>query len=180
MNGQQTIPKAPSRIGLSFALNNLRRAMWEEFLDRNFSTAVREEYFNEFRNSKTGRVHCFYCNSEEVKRWDHVVPVTCGGATVKGNLVPACGACDDSKGRQPVEEWLESDKPQAQKRRENSGARPNAVVIKELARIRTCHRFEAAQLEGVLPPATYTAIRECIKNLERIRIDLIEHRNRPV
>jgi hypothetical protein len=38
-------------------------------------------------------------------------PVSRGGDTVPGNLVPACGGCDDSKQDREVEEWIQGTSP---------------------------------------------------------------------
>lgn len=108
-NAGELIPKAPTLIGLSFALRNLQRALWEETLERDFDARIRKPYWERFR--KDGKVRCFYCLTAVPGRWDHVIPVTKGGATVKGNLVPVCGPCDDSKGDQSFVEWMEKKWP---------------------------------------------------------------------
>ena len=46
----------------------------------------------------TGR--CHYCGavvSAEALTMDHVIPVARGGRSVKGNVVPACTACNRTK-----------------------------------------------------------------------------------
>jgi len=52
-----------------------------------------------------------YCRATGPTRWDHLHPVSRGGDTVPGNLVPACGRCDDSKQDREVEEWVRSTSP---------------------------------------------------------------------
>lgn len=50
---------------------------------------------------------CAYCQrpvSEEY-HWDHVVPLSRGGAHSEGNLVPACPRCNISKNNKTVMEW---------------------------------------------------------------------------
>jgi len=49
---------------------------------------------------------CVYCGSQDVKRWDHLVPINKGGETLPGNMVPACAGCDDSKRAEPFEKWM--------------------------------------------------------------------------
>lgn len=38
--------------------------------------------------------------------WDHIWPVARGGVSVPGNLVPACGSCNSSKGCQDPGPWV--------------------------------------------------------------------------
>src|SRR5439155_64703 len=53
-------------------------------------------------------VECAFCGSKEVRRWDHLIAVSKDGETVLGNMVPACGRCDDSKQDLPFDEWMRS------------------------------------------------------------------------
>lgn len=48
---------------------------------------------------------CAYCNSPH-DTWDHVVPVSKGGLTVPGNIVPACRSCNSAKHDHDIEVWL--------------------------------------------------------------------------
>lgn len=48
---------------------------------------------------------CAYCPAA-ANTWDHVVPVSAGGRTEPGNIVPACGSCNSSKGNREVASWL--------------------------------------------------------------------------
>lgn len=48
---------------------------------------------------------CAYCGSP-AETWDHIVPVSQGGRTTPGNVVPACRSCNSSKKDQDVIEWL--------------------------------------------------------------------------
>jgi hypothetical protein len=61
---------------------------------------VLKQYFK-----KGGRIVCLYCGKKEAERWDHYYPVSKGGDTVVGNLVPACPSCDDSKQNLTLDEW---------------------------------------------------------------------------
>ena len=57
----------------------------------------------------TAEPECVFCGSSAIRRWDHLVAVSQGGETVLGNMVPACGRCDDSKQHFPFEEWMIGD-----------------------------------------------------------------------
>jgi hypothetical protein len=48
---------------------------------------------------------CAYCPALATT-WDHVVPVSRGGLTAPGNIVPACSTCNSSKGARDVWTWL--------------------------------------------------------------------------
>ncbi len=61
--------------------------------------AVRDRYRDEL-----GIVRCAYCPSEG-KTIDHVVPLARGGRDEISNLVPACKACNSSKGAKLLSEW---------------------------------------------------------------------------
>jgi 5-methylcytosine-specific restriction endonuclease McrA len=47
---------------------------------------------------------CAYCGSP-AQSLDHVIPRSQGGSTVRENCVPACLACNGSKGSQEVLQW---------------------------------------------------------------------------
>lgn len=49
---------------------------------------------------------CAYCGGR-AEGWDHVVPVSAAGATVPGNIVPACASCNSSKRDRPLTEWID-------------------------------------------------------------------------
>lgn len=53
---------------------------------------------------------CAYCGrtmkkGERLTR-DHLVPVAEGGETTQSNVVPACGSCNSSKGKEEWREWF--------------------------------------------------------------------------
>lgn len=98
------MPKPPAKITASRAISMLHRAMKEHLLDREFGAAQIDQLTEYFQAENIGG--CFYCGSKSVERWDHLVPVKAGGATVLGNMVPACGSCDDSKGARSYTAWL--------------------------------------------------------------------------
>ena len=57
-----------------------------------------------------GKGICHYCGKKFAAReltMDHIVPIARGGTSTKGNVVPACRACNQSKKlATPVEEAL--------------------------------------------------------------------------
>lgn len=52
------------------------------------------------------RGRCAYCNNK-AESWDHMDPVSLGGMTIPGNIVPCCISCNSSKNNTPLEEWLD-------------------------------------------------------------------------
>lgn len=49
---------------------------------------------------------CAYC-PERATTWDHIVPVSAGGQTVPGNIVPACLSCNSRKGALDINDFIE-------------------------------------------------------------------------
>ena len=59
---------------------------------------------------KTQKGVCHYCNSKVDKAFltmDHVVPLSRGGKSRKGNIVPACKECNNKKKYLLPIEWEE-------------------------------------------------------------------------
>ena len=48
---------------------------------------------------------CAYCNAPAAS-FDHIIPISKGGKTIPGNMVPCCLACNSSKGNKNVSSWL--------------------------------------------------------------------------
>ena len=51
---------------------------------------------------------CYYCGSLTPAidlTMDHIVPLSRGGKTTKGNVVPACKSCNSKKKNQLLMEW---------------------------------------------------------------------------
>lgn len=100
------LEKLPNRTYPALGLSLTERAIKEAFSKRCSSTEL-EELRQHFL--KKGPLRCTYCGKSKPDRWDHVYPVSQGGDTVKGNLMPACGSCDDSKQNRSPQEWLFSE-----------------------------------------------------------------------
>ncbi len=96
--------KAPTKMSASRALYTLDRAMQERLLDRAFGAQHLQRALDYFTHA--GVEGCIYCGHKLVERWDHLIPVSAGGGTVVGNMVPACQPCDDSKGAKDYRRWL--------------------------------------------------------------------------
>ena len=100
-----TLNRLPNRTYPASGLSIIDRAVKESFAKRCTKSDLEElrRYF-----LKHGGLRCVYCGSRHPTRWDHVHPVSKGGDTVKGNLVPACASCDDSKQDRTLDEWFSS------------------------------------------------------------------------
>jgi 5-methylcytosine-specific restriction endonuclease McrA len=48
---------------------------------------------------------CAYCGTSGKLTQDHIIPIVRGGRHAIGNLLPACGACNSSKGSKLLVEW---------------------------------------------------------------------------
>lgn len=99
------LEKLPTKMYPGFGLSMLDRAVKEFFATRctrNDLGKIRDFF------TRDGQIHCAYCDAPNPTRWDHIHPVSRGGYTVPGNLVPACGRCDDSKQDREIEEWVSS------------------------------------------------------------------------
>ncbi len=54
---------------------------------------------------------CVYCKKdliEVVMHWDHVIPLSRGGAEFISNLRPSCASCNCSKNDKLISEWQET------------------------------------------------------------------------
>lgn len=48
---------------------------------------------------------CVYCGAQ-AETWDHIIPISKGGGTTPGNIVPACKNCNSSKKDKDVIDWI--------------------------------------------------------------------------
>ena len=74
----------------------------EEYLPRQHKARAKRLLKEEWNNQ------CAYCGSVERKKEltvDHVVPLAKEGTDAYTNLVPACRACNISKGHSGVRQW---------------------------------------------------------------------------
>lgn len=81
----------------------------EEHIKREKNKA-REARQSQWWKQRTARGICYYCGSTVPPRkltMDHVVPLSRGGKTTKGNVVPACKECNTRKSRLVPVEWKE-------------------------------------------------------------------------
>jgi hypothetical protein len=98
------LPNVPQRTTPGFAFSIVDRSLRECVAERRFSKAEALATAESFGNE------CAFCGGP-VQRWDHLVPVSAGGDTILGNMVPACSKCDDSKQGQPFETWARGGSP---------------------------------------------------------------------
>ena len=115
------LPRIPQRTTTGFAFSMVDRAIKEGIARRQFTKAKAKEVLDFFDTDPT---ECVFCGSTDVKRWDHLLPISDGGETVLGNMVPACSMCDDSKGKRYFREWINS----------NAKCSPNNRNIKDIKR----------------------------------------------
>jgi len=111
MSDTPALPPIPQRTTPGFSFSVVERSLRECIADRRFGKAETELVALRFDNS------CTYCGAETIQRWDHVFPVSRGGDTVLGNIVPACAKCDDSKRDLRFDEWATGDAPNSPRSR---------------------------------------------------------------
>jgi hypothetical protein len=111
-------------------------------------------------------VRCAYCG-DKATEWDHLRPLVVrqkptGYISEIGNLIPACGKCNQSKGNKPWRAGMESSAPQSPARRQ---------VTDLNARIDRIERYEqwrppiALNFGAAVDPAMWA---EHWKNWERV------------
>lgn len=89
---------------------------------RKLSPDERHRLTHKRRAKSYGVEHAAYSRTEILRRWghacaycgrlaehlDHVHPLSKGGADAEHNIVPACAACNLSKGAKTLAEWAQS------------------------------------------------------------------------
>ena len=81
------------RVKLNKARRAQKRASSKTFKVEKITASVFDEILVEYNNS------CWICSIElDVVQWDHVHPLSKGGAHVRSNLRPACKNCNGRKG----------------------------------------------------------------------------------
>jgi 5-methylcytosine-specific restriction endonuclease McrA len=76
-------------------------------LERNKARELRK---SQWWKNRIGRGECYYCHERFAPKeltLDHIVPVSRGGRTTKGNCVPCCKECNNRKQSQTPVEWDE-------------------------------------------------------------------------
>jgi len=109
-----TLPLVPQRTTPGFVFSTVDRALYECLAIRKFGQKEMDEFLAFFN---TNPPECVFCGAKDVKRWDHLFPISKGGDTVLGNMVLACSQCDDSKQGRLFEEWILSNAPLSPKSR---------------------------------------------------------------
>ena len=108
------LPKVPQRTTPAFAFSIVKRALLDSIAVREFGKPEIEEVVAFFGEDPPT---CVFCGDTPIRRWDHLTPVSKGGDTTLGNMVPACATCDDSKGSSRVDVWALGDAPNSPRTR---------------------------------------------------------------
>lgn len=108
------LPEVPQRTTPGFSFSIVERALFECIAVRQFGRAEIKEVLSFFGGDPPA---CVFCGATPIQRWDHLIPVSKGGDTTLGNLVPACGRCDDSKRDLPFEVWTLGSAPNSPRTR---------------------------------------------------------------
>jgi len=108
------LPKVPQRTTPAFAFSIVRRALLEGIAVRQFGKPEIVEVVAFFGEDPPG---CVFCGATPIRRWDHLTPISKGGDTTLGNIVPACAKCDDSKQDSPFEVWALGSAPNSPRSR---------------------------------------------------------------
>ncbi len=102
------LPRTPQRTTPGFAFSTVERAL-KDCLGRRKFGQTEKQYALEFFGLSMESPKCVFCGSLDVKRWDHLVPISKGRETVLGNMVSACAQCDDAMRELSFDEWMMSD-----------------------------------------------------------------------
>ena len=153
--------KLPIKVSAGLGLSLIDRAVKEAFAARCLVSDLEDlrSYFE-----AGGEIRCFYCDAPEPTRWDHLHAVTRGGDTVPGNLVPACGRCDDSKQDRDIDEWVHGTSRQRPPPERLAGLQDKIAAYRER------FAYEARTFEARLSPdqlARYQRFRTEIDTLRR-------------
>lgn len=101
------------------------------FIDDPAFAAREKEKARELRRSRWWQIkiqksECYYCRTmldAETATMDHVVPISRGGRSVRGNVVTACKECNTQKRYLTPAEWIEY----LQKLSPAAAMRPHAI-----------------------------------------------------
>jgi hypothetical protein len=157
------LDRLPIKISAGLGLSMIDRSVKEMHATR-CTRAELQTIRQYFQNN--GGLKCIYCGSEEPTRWDHLHPVSRGGDTVTGNLVPACGRCDDSKQDREVEEWVQGTSPHRPAHAEL------ARIQADILRYRGQFHYEPVEFEAKLSEEQKKTYREFQRELKVLRTHL--------
>ncbi|MGZ5400800.1 MAG: HNH endonuclease [Nocardioides sp.] len=89
------------------AATNSRRARVARRRTRRVASRVNDLAPEEWRALTLAWGRCAYCGAtDKPLQRDCVLPIARGGRYTLANVVPACGSCNASKGRNEVTTWL--------------------------------------------------------------------------
>lgn len=158
------LPLIPQRTTPGFVFSTVERALYECLAIRKFGQMESREVLAFF---KINTPECVYCGSKDVKRWDHLFPISKGGDTVIGNMVPACSRCDDSKQGKYFEEWIISDAPLSPRSRKIQNLDGRISKIKEYINHYNYHPRTLEERLNNNELETLNRIRSCLRDTRR-------------
>jgi len=161
------LPRVPQRTTTAFAFSLIDRCIKNCLGARTFGKPQIQEALAFFFGNADPT--CVFCGSTDVKRWDHLVPITKGGETVLGNMVPACARCDDSKQHLVFDEWMLSDAKHAPK---NRGVKDVQSRIERIREYMSRFGYKARPLEDRLNDSERARLAEIQLRADSLRRDL--------
>jgi hypothetical protein len=111
-----------------------------------------------FFGQTSGEMTCVYCGTS-ANDWDHLLPLVrnkrpTGFFSGKGNVVPACGRCNQSKSGQDWERWMRGASTNSPKSR---GVRDLEERVALLSRYAESYPKSAENLEAIVDPVLWAA-----------------------
>jgi hypothetical protein len=154
------LQKLPAKMYPGFGLSMLDRAVKEFFAARCSPKELLKlaEHF-----MRDGNVTCVYCDKVAATRWDHYHPVSGGGDSSPGNLVPACGRCDDSKQDKTIDEWA------AGKAKHRPGPDRVSLIHQRIAEYRKEYTYSEVAFETKLSQEDRAIYKRFRRKLEELR-----------
>jgi HNH endonuclease len=159
------LPRIPRRQSPAFAASIFDRALFDGLACRQFGPEQVKKALHFFCAPP---LRCVYCGTDEVSRWDHLVALRRGGETVLGNLVPACGPCDDSKAQRDFDLWMRSNAKRSPTTREISDVEIRITRLREYA---AHFGYVPTPLIKRLTPDQFHQLEELRGRLEQLRRD---------